>query len=201
MYIERLLWKVVLFIITCSVQGVLRSCFHQKNGKMLHNDNFLWTFPCQMTLRCQIFSWRINLLTYPILLWWSWECVLHVIIIGSMTYEPLFRVRSWYNGARCMSYFVFINTWLSSSAYAYLQSGSVLIQVNACGLLSTPITWTSTFLLFGLFRINKSKILIKTPIHGHKTLEPECVWWRRGDISLTDITAGDWSWKKWIYLL
>ena len=36
--------------------GCIAELFPSENGKMLHNDNFLWTFPCQMTLRCQIFS-------------------------------------------------------------------------------------------------------------------------------------------------
>ena len=31
--------------------------------------------------------------------------------IGSMNYYPLFRVRSWNNGARCMSLYILMNLW------------------------------------------------------------------------------------------
>ena len=30
---------------------------------------------------------------------------------GSMNHQPLFRVRSWNNGMRCMSYYVLMNWW------------------------------------------------------------------------------------------
>ena len=31
--------------------------------------------------------------------------------IGSMNYYPLFRVRSWNNGVRCMSFYILMNLW------------------------------------------------------------------------------------------
>ena len=31
--------------------------------------------------------------------------------IGSMNYYPLFRVRSWTNGVRCMSFYILMNLW------------------------------------------------------------------------------------------
>ena len=35
--------------------------------------------------------------------------------IGSMNYYPLFRVRSWNNGVRCMSFCILIGKWLINS--------------------------------------------------------------------------------------
>ena len=45
---------------------------------------------------------------YPILLWLLWECVLNLIIIinSEVWLIPLYRVRSWNNGMRCMLYYV-----------------------------------------------------------------------------------------------
>ena len=64
----------VQFRVYCGVVSI------RKIGKCCIMTIFYELFPCQMSSRCQIFSQRINLLTYPILLWWSWECVLHLII-------------------------------------------------------------------------------------------------------------------------
>ena len=46
---------------------------------------------------------------YPFLLWWLREYIYFVLLSssnGSMNYYPLFRVRSWNNGVRCMSFYI-----------------------------------------------------------------------------------------------
>ena len=51
---------------------------------------------------------------YPFLLWWLREYIYIYTLsyyhhqIGSMNYYPLFRVRSWNNGVRCMSFYILI---------------------------------------------------------------------------------------------
>ena len=48
----------------------------------------------------------------------EWICILSYYHhqIGSMNYYPLFRVRSWNNGVRCMSFYILIHTgaWFCS---------------------------------------------------------------------------------------
>ena len=46
---------------------------------------------------------------YPFPLWWLRECIYFVLDhhqIGSMNYYPLFSVRSWNNGMRCMYFYI-----------------------------------------------------------------------------------------------
>ena len=46
---------------------------------------------------------------YPFPLWWLGEYIYFAYYhhqIGSMNYYPLFRVRSWNNGVRCMSFYI-----------------------------------------------------------------------------------------------
>ena len=44
--------------------------------------------------------------------------------IGSMNYYPLFRVRSWSNGVRCMS-FCIVNIWIGADFIPQFESGVV----------------------------------------------------------------------------
>ena len=54
--------------------------------------------------------WGCGFSVYPYLLWWLRDYVSYYHHqIGSINYYPLFRVRSWNNGVRCMSLYIFIN--------------------------------------------------------------------------------------------
>ena len=65
--------------------------------------------------------WGCMFSIYPFLLWWLREYIYFVLLssyyhhqIGSMNYYPLFRVRSWNNGLRCMSFHFFVVNYLHS---------------------------------------------------------------------------------------
>ena len=48
----------------------------------------------------------------PFILWWLWEYMYFILLLSSNRKSdlPLFRVRSWKNGMRCMSLYTLINT-------------------------------------------------------------------------------------------
>ena len=54
--------------------------------------------------------WGSMFSVYPISSWWLREYIAlsyhHYHQIGGMNYYPLFRVRSWNNGMRCMSFYI-----------------------------------------------------------------------------------------------
>ena len=59
--------------------------------------------------------WGCMFSVYPIPSWWlreyiAWSYYYHQI--GSMNYYPLFRVRSWNNGMRCMSLYILLRRTL-----------------------------------------------------------------------------------------
>ena len=65
---------------------------------------------------------------YPFPLWWLREYILCLISyhhqIGSMNCYPLFRIRSWNNGMRCMSFVFLMNLW-----YGRIASWNIRVMV------------------------------------------------------------------------
>ena len=58
--------------------------------------------------------------------------------IGSMSYYPLFRVRSWNNGMRCMSLYILIKATFSSHHASFLQR-SDSISIGQGGIMPYTI--------------------------------------------------------------
>ena len=74
---------------------------------------------------------------YPFLLWWLREYIYTLSYyhhqIGSMDYYPLFRVRSWNNGVRCMSFYIlmvhsYMFCWMFLSLYATVPCYLLVIR-------------------------------------------------------------------------
>ena len=59
--------------------------------------------------------------------------------IGSMNYYPLFRVRSWNNGVRCMSFCILIehNVFSSWQTACFYKNGRILFNALLCVNLVT----------------------------------------------------------------
>ena len=61
--------------------------------------------------------WGCMFSVYPIPSWWLREYIALTYYhhqIGSMNYYPLFRVRSWNNGMRCMSVYILMHTRIAN---------------------------------------------------------------------------------------
>ena len=80
--------------------------------------------------------------------------------IGSMSYYPLFRVRSWNNGARCMSFYTLMNLWYGRIAswdirvLVVFTSNSALCHWHAILLPCWVPYWRLTpsiYFFFGIF--------------------------------------------------
>ena len=76
--------------------------------------------------------WGCVFSVYPFLLWWLREYIYTLSYyhhqIGSMNYYPLFRVRSWNNGVRCMSFCILMIyiyscfiAWFSKCTIGFVQ--------------------------------------------------------------------------------
>ena len=80
---------------------------------------------------------------YPFLLWWLSEYIYTLSYyhhqIGSMNYYPLFMVRSWNNGARCMSFYILINIYMY--IHTCIQKCIVMYWTYVY-MLSLIIYWT-----------------------------------------------------------
>ena len=64
---------------------------------------------------------------YPIPLWWLREYIAlsyYHYQISSMNYYPLFRVRSWHNGMRCISLYILMKLW-----YGRIASWAIRVLV------------------------------------------------------------------------
>ena len=69
--------------------------------------------------------WGCVFSVYPFPLWWlrEYNTLSYHHQIGSMNYYPLFRVRSWNNGVRCMSFYILIS---ESTLFSPMSSGEHL---------------------------------------------------------------------------
>ena len=67
--------------------------------------------------------WGCLVSVYPFLPCDDWENIYTLSYyhhqIGSMNYYPLFRVRSWNNGVRCLSFYILSSFWIWASGLAF----------------------------------------------------------------------------------
>ena len=109
-------------------------CLYITPSHYHHCANFIWRhwtyeMPVRYNLssvwvRLSIFSqWSIIQYVgcvFSVYLFPSWWLSYYNHQIGSMNYYPLFRVRSWNNGMRCMSFYILMeNAWICFSHGAY----------------------------------------------------------------------------------
>ena len=84
--------------------------------------------------------WGYVFSVYPLPLWWLREYIYFALLsshkIGSMSYYPLFRVRPWNNGLRCM-FFLYIY---------FLYIGDLTLHLN-WPARNRIISWTRAELL------------------------------------------------------
>ena len=89
--------------------------------------------------------WDCVFSVYPFSLWWLREYIYIYIYlsyyhhqIGSMNYYPLFRVRSWNNGMRCMSFYILLKIIPREHSQA-TQASTLRMQVLAICCYITEI--------------------------------------------------------------
>ena len=75
--------------------------------------------------------WGCVFSVYPFLLWWLRAYILSYYHhqIGNMNCYPLFRVRSWNNGVRCVSFYILTDNF--HSQYGYVTSCPITIGMES----------------------------------------------------------------------
>ena len=83
--------------------------------------------------------------------------------IGSMNYYPLFRVRSWNNGVRCMSFYILFN-----ESHTYIWGVSIWYQEITLGVPSCW-KWLPHTMQYGLIDIKCMHLLNPCVVEERET--------------------------------
>ena len=101
-------------------------CLYVTPSHYHHCANFIWRhWTYKMPARYNLWSvWvRLSIFSQLSVILYVGLCVNQ---IGSMNYNPLFRVRSWNNGIRCMSFYILIVYMIKSLNTSNSSEGTVL---------------------------------------------------------------------------